>query len=402
MSFSFLAILAALPVAAWIYLLALRGGFWRADQTLSDLPAPPVWPGVVAVVPARNEAATVGQAVASLIRQDYPGPFNVVLVDDGSEDGTADLALTAAREAALTPEDADRLSVLQGRDLPAGWVGKMWAVSQGVDAAATVMDDASFLLLADADIVHDSTLLSHLVAKAEEEKRDLVSLMVRLCNNTKWERLLIPAFVFFFQKLYPFPWVNDPGRSTAAAGGGCMLVRREALERAGGIKEIRGRIIDDCALAALIKAGGGNIWLGLARRARSLRGYATLGDIWEMVVRSAYVQLGQSQSNAAWAVFGMVMVYLVPPLAMVVGMFSGDSTAAHLGGAGWVLMAVAYAPTLEHYNRRPWHGLVLPLAALFYTAMIADSVRRAVRGDGATWKGRSYGGRSDREESAKG
>ena len=289
MNLTFLIFLVTVVLAAWVYLLTLRGGFWRADQTLSDLPAPPTWPGVVAVVPARNEAATVGETIASLVRQDYPGEFKVVLVDDGSDDGTADLALTTAREAAGQTEDKDRLSIVRGSELPAGWVGKMWAVSQGIDSMPMVMEDAGYLLLTDADIRHDSTLLTHLVAMAEEEKRDLVSLMVRLRCESMWERLLIPAFVFFFQKLYPFPWVNDPSRDTAAAAGGCMLVRRDALARIGGFKAIRDRLIDDCSLAAAIKGSGGNIWLGLARRARSLRGYDSLRDIWMMVVRTAFV-----------------------------------------------------------------------------------------------------------------
>lgn len=375
-----LSILAFLPVAAWIGLLGFRGGFWRADQMLPA--APPelaVWPKVVAVIPARNEAATIGATVGSLLAGDYPGDFAVIVVDDMSDDGTAE----------ATGRDA-RLTVIHSQPLQAGWTGKLWAMKQGLDAADAGHADAAYVLFTDADIEHDAESLRRLVGKAERDGLDLVSLMARLRCDGFWERLLIPAFVFFFQKLYPFPWVNDRARTTAAAAGGCMLVRRSALRAIGGVETIRDRLIDDCALAARVKRQGA-IWLGFAAGVKSLRRYDTLGDVWNMVARTAFEQLGNSSLALIGTVAALAVVYLAPPLAAV-GVLGGGWPGVAAGLAvWWGMMPLAFAPTLRLYGLPAAWGLTLPLAALLYMVMTVSSAIRTWRGRGGAWKGRHYG-----------
>ena len=370
--------LAATALAVWLYLLFGHGGFWRADQRL-DVPGdtPDVWPAVTVVVPARNEAAVIGRAVGSLRAQDYPGDLVVIVVDDESDDGTAE----GARGAGAV--------VVGGVARPGGWVGKTWALAQGVEAAAAAAPEARYLWFSDADIAHGPEVLRALVAKAEAERLDLVSLMVRLRCASAWERLLIPAFVFFFQKLYPFRRVNDPADATAAAAGGCMLVRRDALTAAGGLDAIAGALIDDCALARALKPGG-PIWLGLATESQSIRPYAGLGDIWDMVARSAYTQLRHSPILLAGTVVGMTLIYLVPPAILVAGVLDGALAAAALGAAGWFAMTVAYAPTLRFYRQPAVAGMLLPAVAALYTLMTLASAWRWRRGEGGRWKGRYY------------
>jgi hopene-associated glycosyltransferase HpnB len=376
---------AFLSCAIWGWLLCMRSDFWRADQRLPAVPPEcPAWPAVVAVVPARNEAATIAAAVGSLLGQDYPGGLRVVVVDDHSDDGTADNARAGAANA------PDRLTVVAGTVLPAGWTGKLWAVHQGLAVATRVAPDAVYALLTDADIVHDPLNLRRLVAKAEVERLDLVSLMVLLHCRSFWERLLIPAFVFFFQKLYPFPRVNDPKRPEAAAAGGCMLVRRRALEAAGGVAAIRDQLIDDCALAGAIKCSG-PIWLGLTKDVRSLRAYESLGDIWRMVARAAFTQLDHSWLALAGTVAGMTVVYMVPPLAVALGLAAGDAMSAAGGSIAWLMMALAYWPTLRLYGLGPGWAFALPAAGFLYTLMTLDAARRHWQGRGGAWKGRHYG-----------
>ncbi|MBB4265122.1 glycosyltransferase [Roseospira visakhapatnamensis] len=378
--------LAALIV--WIGLLAGRGGFWRADQKLDMTAVRRVEAGpVVAVVPARDEVHTIGITVRSLLRQDYPGPLSVVVVDDDSRDGTAD----AARAAAEKANASDRLHVLQGKPLPEGWSGKLWAVHQGVTHARAVVEPkAAFLLLTDADIEHNPGNLSRLMAVALHDDRALVSLMVRLRCVSGWEKLLIPAFVFFFQKLYPFPWVNQPGKRTAGAAGGCMLVRTDALDAVGGIEAIKGALIDDCTLAQRIKGTGRSIWLGIATRTRSLRRYQAVGEVWRMVVRTAFTQLRHSVLALVLMLAFMTLAYLWPPFAVAWGLTVGDWVAAALALAAWLLMAVAYWPTLKVYHMPRWRALSLPVAALLYALMTLDSARRHWFGRGRPWKGRVY------------
>lgn len=390
MSVFFVAI-TGLALAAWLYLLSLHGGFWRADQRLAAAPAAPdTWPPVVAVVPARDEAAGVGDAFASLLAQDYPGRFSTVLVDDHSTDGTGDIARAVAGGAKVPAE------VLTGQTLAPGWTGKLWALHQGIAHAAATAGPEGYWWLTDADIVHPPDTLRRLVAKAEAENRDLVSLMVRLDSAGAWPALLIPAFVFFFQKLYPFPRVNRPGHPTAAAAGGCMLLRRSALARAGGLERIGDALIDDCALARLIqdarRPGSNGLWLGLADGSRSIRVYDTLGEIWNMVARTAYTQLRHSPWLLAGTLLGMTVLYLVPPIGAVLGAITQSWTAAGLGLAAWSALSFAFLPTLRLYRRPLALAPLLPLAGLLYSLMTVSSALRHWRGRGGQWKGRAQAG----------
>jgi len=381
-------IIAATVLAAWLYLIAARGGFWRAAERDDDgaLPAapPPQWPPVTAVVPARDEAETAGETIASLLQQDYRGPFNVILVDDQSRDATAHVA----REAAAALGAGDRLNVISGRPLPAGWTGKLWAQSQGVESAAQAPNPPEYLLLTDADIVFAPGALSSVVARAERQGLVLNSLMVKLRCRSFAERLFVPAFVFFFQMLYPFAWVNDRRRATAAAAGGCMLVKREALQAAGGLASIRGALIDDCALANLLKTRG-PIALALTDNAHSLRAYPSIGDIRRMVARTAYAQLGYSPLLLAGTVLGLALTYLMP---VALALFA-DGFAQFAGLFAWALMACAFRPILRFYDMsglRSWlWAAALPAIAAMYMAFTLDSAYQHARGRGGMWKGRA-------------
>lgn len=331
------------------------------------------WPSVVAVVPARNEAAVIGEALSSLLRQEYPGEFAVVLVDDHSTDGTADAARAAAQGC------VHRLTIVTARALPPGWTGKLWALSEGVRQIATPPE---LYLFTDADIAHHATNLTELVARLMDENRDLVSLMVKLRCESFAERFLIPPFVFFFALLYPFAWSNDPRKRTAAAAGGCVLLRRSAYDRIGGYEAIKGALIDDCALASAVKRGG-SIWLGLTQETRSLRPYPRIADIWTMVARTAYTQLNHSPLLLAGTVVGMAITYLAPPGLLLVG-----GKAAWLGGLSWLAMIVCYAPMLRFYGVSLLWAPLLPAAALVYLAATIDSAWRYWRGKGGEWKGR--------------
>jgi hopene-associated glycosyltransferase HpnB len=384
--------LAVLAVLAWLYLLLLHGRFWRADQRLDAPPASAdlSWPAVVAVIPARDEAAVIGASIASHLRSRYPGAFHVVLVDDASTDGTAEVA----RQAAAAAGRAERLTVTSAPPLPAGWSGKLWAVHHGLTVARQVAPDARYVLLTDADIVHGPDTLTQLVAKAQNEQRALVSLLARLDDRGPWAGLLIPAFVFFFQKLYPFPRVNDPRGATAGAAGGCMLIERAALEAAGGIPAVRHELIDDCAIARRIKGRPPRraIWLGLSREVVSLRDNRRLADIWDMVARTAYTQLRYSPALLLGTVAGLALLYLLGPALALAWPAHGQAAVGLLGLAAWALMTLAYAPTLTLYGRPWWQGIALPLAALLYALMTLASAWRHWRGRGGRWKGRSYSG----------
>jgi hopene-associated glycosyltransferase HpnB len=370
-------VVASIALALWLYLLLARGAFWRCTERDDRVPQEPrVWPRVAAVVPARNEAAHVAESIGSLLGQDYRGAWTVILVDDDSDDGTAEIARGTANGDA-------RLRLVTSRDLPAGWTGKLWALKQGIDAAAALPEPPDYLLLTDADIAHAPDSVSRLVAHAEEKGLVLASLMVKLRCESFAERANIPAFIFFFQMLYPFSWVNRPQSSTAAAAGGCMLVRADALREAGSVDAIRGALIDDCTLARVLK-GRGPIWLGLTQRVHSVRPYPALADIRRMVARSAYAQLQYSPFLLLATVAGMVLTYLVPPLAAIFG----GGAARVIGLAAWALMAVAFQPTLRLYRLSPLWGIALPAIALQYVLFTLDSAHQYVRGRGGSWKGR--------------
>ena len=392
-----LIVIAGISLAIWLYLLALRGGFWHADQRLdAELRAPSAWPAVVVLVPARDEAEAIGEAVAALLAQDYPGLFQVVLIDDHSADGTAALAVRTAAAVGAP----GRLQVIAAPDLPAGWTGKLWALQAGLTHADTAMPGAPYLWLSDADIAPGPATLRRLVAKAEAGKLNLVSLMVALSCRGLWARLLIPPFIYFFQMLYPFPWVNDPAKATAAAAGGCVLLRRDALKRAGGFTAIKGALIDDCALARAIKAltpiqGAQGIWLGLARESHSIRPYRGLGEIWRMVARSAYTQLRHSPLLLLGTLLAMTLTFLAPPLIALTAGFHDDGVAAVLAAVAWALMALTAVPTLRRYRQSVWLAALLPLAAGFYCAMTLDSALRHWRGRGGAWKDRVHPGPSE-------
>lgn len=388
---SMFVVLAALSLAAWIWLLLFHGMFWRIREHLDDAPAPSepaAWPTVVAICPARNEAAVIAPAILSLLSQDYPGRFHVILVDDSSEDGTAEVAAASAD----ARDKADRLDIVRAPAPPPGWAGKLWALQRGIEAARASEPEAPWLWFSDADIVASPTILRRLVAKARRDDLDLASLMVELSCRSFWERLLIPPFVFFFRKLYPFARVNDPRNPTAAAAGGCMLVRREALERAGGIERVRGALIDDCTLAGLIKregrAEGGRIWLGQTRSSRSIRPYEGIAGIWRMVARSAYTQLRHSPLLLIGTLLGMFVIYLVPPLTVLLLPLHGDALAVALALAAWLAMSAAFWPTLRFYGQPDWVAPLLPIAASLYSAMTVDSALDHWRGRGGRWKGR--------------
>ncbi len=377
-----------LSLAGWIYLAWFHGRFWRGEQRLSaTTPEPDSWPSVAVVVPARNEEAVIERSLSSLLEQDYPGSLHIVVVDDQSEDATAE---TAGKLRDRHPR-GERLEILRSASMPEGWVGKIWAMQSGVAAARAGDRAPTYLLFTDADVAHSPSNLRKLIANAEAERLDLVSLMVRLHCERPWEKLLIPAFVYFFQKLYPFPRINNPRSRTAGAAGGCMLVRADALERAGGIEVVRGEIIDDCALGKALKRGG-PIWVGVTTSEESFRPYQGLREIWEMVARSAYTQLHHSPWLLAGTVVGLALLYLTPPLLVLGLPLHASVPAALVGLAAWLVVAWTYRPTLALYALLGWRAFTLPVAGLFYLGMTLDSARLYAAGRGARWKGRAGAG----------
>ncbi len=374
---------AAGSLAAWLWLLLGQGFFWRTDVRLPPRRDPADWPDVCVVVPARDEAAVLPESLPSLLAQDYPGRAEVFLVDDGSSDGTGELARELSRRFGGLP-----LTVSSPGEPPAGWTGKLWAVRHGITLARA--RGPEFLLLTDADIAHRHDSLRALVAAARTGGFDLVSQMARLRVESGWEKLVVPAFVYFFAQLYPFRRIAVRGARTAAAAGGCVLLSVEAAERARIPDAIRQSVIDDVALAGAVKRSGGHIWLGLAERVDSVRPYPRLGDLWHMVARSAYAQLLHNPLLLAGTVLGLALVYLVPPVALVAGLVTADLVAALLGGLAWLLMAATYVPMLRYYGLPPGLAPLLPFTASLYLLMTVDSAVRHHRGRGAAWKGRTY------------
>ena len=415
-----LAIACVVSAAAWLYLVVAHGGFWLTSQRLPPVgnpaanaepgaeagPGLETWPAVAAVVPARNEAESLPETLPALLEQDYPGEFRVFLVDDNSEDGTGAIAAELGEKAAR--DGGKPLTVVAGQPRPDDWAGKVWAMAQGLAAAAGAASAGAagvtaggtapdYVLFTDADIAWAPSALRDLVKSAEADDRALVSQMALLRAQTSWERVIVPAFVYFFAQLYPFRRVNDPKSGTAAAAGGCMLVRRSALEQAGGLAPLKGALIDDVALGTLLKQHGNRIWLGLTTDIRSARPYPSLASLWHMIARSAYVQLRYNPLLLGGTIIGLLLLYVAPPagvLAALIGAAAGDAglpaaLAGVAGLAGWALMTASYVPMLRLYRLSPFRAPTLPLIAVLYAAMTADSARRHYSGRTVSWRGRS-------------
>ncbi|NHN84426.1 glycosyltransferase [Acetobacter musti] len=374
--------LAALSAAIWFFLIFFHGRFWQAGPVLRRNKAVHASPPVAVVVPARDEAGSIESCAASLLAQDYAGAFRVVLVDDGSADGTGHMARAL-------PDPCGRLTVIDGKPRPSGWSGKLWAVQQGI-ARVREEDpgDEGYFLLTDADIEHDVAHISTLVGKAERDGLDIVSEMVELNCVSAAEKALVPAFVFFFALLYPFARVNDPRSRTAGAAGGTILIRRAALARIGGIEVLKGALIDDCALAAHVKRSGGRIYLGHSCLARSVRPYPRPSDIWRMIARTAYVQLHYSPLLLLGTVMGMALIWIAPVLFAVFA----RGLPRMLGLLAWLVSMMSYVPTLRRFRMSPLRAVLLPAIAVFYTAATISSAADHHRGRGVQWKNRAYTG----------
>lgn len=464
--------IALLSLLIWVVLLGFWGNFWRGSERLSTPMNSPTnrltntptrtsaprqlseerespvsnAPSVIAIVPARNEAEVLPETLRSLLSQRYVGRLRILLVDDGSTDGTGELAHRLARtlpHVEIVSEDlsttgtpnprtepqgdtaADRrrpstqpaieFAIISPPPLPQGWTGKLWALDRGIAAARAHWGDPDYLWLTDADICHTPDNLQRLVEHARNDRRELVSLMVQLRCESLWERLMVPAFIFFFQKLYPFPWVNDPEQAMAAAAGGCILLQTQTLDRIGGLSCVRQALIDDCALAWAVKHSEPQesepqeweaplnpdptnpiphtyrrIWLGLSDTTHSLRPYDSLASLWEMVARTAYTQLNYSPWLLLGTIVGMILVYLVPPFSVIGGFAFHLLPLASLGGLTWGGMVVAYRPTLRSYGQPTLLGVLLPAIATLYLFATIDSAWRHWRGYGGAWKGRTY------------
>ncbi|MBI1393391.1 MAG: glycosyltransferase [Alphaproteobacteria bacterium] len=386
-------LLAIIALAGWCYLTFLRRDFWRGEPRLPAGARPKPAPDVAIVIPARDEAGTIGDVTRAHLACDYPGAVSVIVVDDASSDGTGEIARAASEATAGRGRGAIRsLEVIEAPPLNTGWTGKLNAVAAGIRASRPA--DPAYLLLCDADILLAPTTLSRLVASAEKDGLALTSLMARLDARGAWASLLIPAFIYFFQKLYPFPAIADPASGVAGAAGGCMLVRNADLAAAGGIEAIRGKLIDDCALAALLKKGPGGprrIWLGHAGdSALSLRDNRSPGSIWSMVARTAFAQLEHSWFLLAGCVVGMAILYLMPPIAALAGLVSGRAALCIAGAIGWAMMAWTFAPTVRSYGKPALLAAALPVAGALYVAMTVTSAINHARGEGGRWKGRTY------------
>jgi GT2 family glycosyltransferase len=416
---------AALSFFIWLYLAAARGTFWSLqpfddDQAQHNEPA--TWPKVVALIPARNEAETIAQTITALLQQDYPGKFSIVVVDDHSEDQTQQLAHRAAKENA----DESRIQIRSASPLPPGWTGKLWALNEGVSTSVNISspthslpslelssraergicfsppasigaDEGSvrkapptYFWFTDADVVHAPHTLRRLVARAEQDHLDLTSLMVLLQAKTLPERALIPAFLFFFLKLYPPSQIANPKSRTAGAAGGCVLVRREILEKIGGLTAIRSEVIDDCALARVVKRTNGKIWMGVTRASHSLRAYPTFAEIRDMIARTAFTQLRYSTLLLLGTLLGMLLTYVAP----VALLFATDPVARILALTTWLLMSLIFLPTIRFYRLSPLRAPLLPLTALFYAYATWLSAVRYWLNRGAQWKGRAQAPRS--------
>ncbi|NCO76528.1 MAG: glycosyltransferase [Cyanobacteria bacterium] len=382
-----MSIIITLSLIIWIYLILFRGNFWLCNQYLENLSLENQ-PQVTVIIPARNEAESISICVESLFNQNYQGIFNIILVDDQSQDKTAEIA----EKIAVKKGKENQLIIIKGENLPAGWSGKLWAMSQGVAWAKKHLKN-DYFLFTDGDIKHSANNLNQLLAKAEKNNLDLVSLMVKLRCESFWEKLLIPAFIFFFQKLYPFSLVNNPHEKIAAAAGGCILIRESALTRIGGIESLKEALIDDCTLASLVKKTlpiNHGIWLGLSDTTTSLRSYNSLTPIWDMVARTAFTQLNYSLWLLIGTILGMFITYFVPFFTLFFGLFTGNLLIILLSIITLFLMTLSYFPTVKFYQLPFFYSFILPIIALLYSFMTIDSAVRYWQGKGGKWKGRVY------------
>jgi hopene-associated glycosyltransferase HpnB len=371
--------LAAIPLAIWIYLFLARGNFWQSREDTLEPKALGNWPSVVAVVPARNEADTISQTLLSLLKQDYPGGFSIIIVDDHSDDGTAALAQKVANESGASR----RVKIHSAAPLAPGWTGKLWALNEGIPLAAN--QSPEFLWFTDADIEHAPDTLRRLVFRAETDALDLASLMVLLQAKAIPERLLIPPFLYFFLMLYPPRWIADAETSTAGAAGGCILLRRNVLAPIGGLAAIRGEVIDDCALARAVKRNGGRIWMGLTRASVSLRSYGSFAEIRELIARTAFTQLHYSFVFLVVALAGLFATCLSPWILF----FAYPGEAWALVDTSIALMTSTFLVTVRFYGLSwPW-AFTLPIAAAFYAYATCVSAARYWLGRGGQWKGRA-------------
>jgi hopene-associated glycosyltransferase HpnB len=390
-----------LTLLIWTYLVFARGGFWRIYPAKPPLhlPGDASYESsisehacrIAVIIPARNEADVVDRVVRSLLQQSGQNAIHIFLVDDGSTDSTAQVARTAA----MSFGQSGNLTVVPGRPLPAGWSGKLWALEQGVELARQTNPD--FFLFTDADIEHAPDSLSSLVAIALSGPYDLASFMVKLHCQSLAEKLLIPAFVYFFFKLYPPAWIANPRRVTAGAAGGCILIRPAALDKAGSIAAIRQEVIDDCSLAARVKQAGERLWLGASTTTCSIRPYGGFSEIGRMISRSAFSQLRHSTLLLLLSMVGMAATYLLPPALVLSGIFGGVLVGHHAGAAAlvvgtpaaaWLLMIISYVPVLRLYRLSPLWALALPLAGIFYMVATFHSAVKYWSGRGGQWKGR--------------
>lgn len=379
-------ILAIASLVIWLGLLLFWGQFWLGVQLAPSAKTLEDYPNVWVVIPARDEAEVIADSLGSVLKQNYPGNLAVILVDDNSSDDTAKIAKKTANQLGKDRQ----LHLISGQPLPQEWKGKLWALEQGISYGQKQNIVPDYFLLTDADIQHHESNLTELITKAETEQLDLVSLMVLLRCQSFWEKFLIPAFVFFFQKLYPFKLANNPRNFVAAAAGGCILIKANTLANIGGIASLKDALIDDCTLARKVKANRGKIWLGLTQKTISLRPYDSLKSIWDMIARTAFYQLNYSWLLLIGTILGLTLVYLIPAIALIWGIIEGDTTIATIGLLTYCLMSLAYFPTIKLYQISPLWSCSLSAIAFFYGLMTIDSAIKHLQGKGGFWKGRVY------------
>lgn len=380
-------ILTGLSLIIWLYLTVFHHGFWRRREFLPErVTSDRKRPSIISLTPARNEAALIETSMSSVLSQSYEGDFQSILIDDSSHDDTANIASSTAENL----QRANQLEVIQAPDLPKGWSGKLWALQTGLDHVKTSKIAPDYYWLSDADISHDSKTLARLVQHAEAKGIALTSLMVRLNCNSFWENRIIPAFIYYFQMLYPFSSVNNPKQSQAGAAGGCVLIKREALEAIGGFHAIKGKLIDDCELGKAVKSEGYKIWLGHGVDSQSIRGSSGLKDLWKMVTRTAFVQLNYSYIYLFFAIAGMFIMYAVPVIALIYGLLTSKLLLAVLGASAWGLMALTYWPTLQAYNRSKLESFLMPITAHLFMGMTLQAAWLHLIGSHSGWHDRVY------------